>query len=261
MKFVSCVLALHLLWLSGWPSPVRAQQWPDERRIGALHCHADFPLTQRTAILNETAALVQQVPQILTIPAGEGEIRVFLFQKQATFRAYVREYFPNVPMRRALFIKPRGPGMVFAYEQESLDEDLRHETTHAVLHTIFPMVPLWLDEGLAEYFEVPASQRRQGHSHLIRFRQELATSGIPNLWELEDRSELTEMDANDYRHAWAWVHFLLHGPDAVREEFQAYLRDLHHHVPPGRLSERLSRQVPDWHQQLVVHFQGTFGDQ
>ncbi|GIT30210.1 MAG: hypothetical protein Ct9H300mP1_22560 [Planctomycetaceae bacterium] len=33
-------------------------------------------------------------------------------------------------------------------------EDLRHEFTHGVLHSSLKRVPLWLDEGLAEYFEV-----------------------------------------------------------------------------------------------------------
>ena len=37
---------------------------------------------------------------------------------------------------------------------DRLEEDLRHEATHALLHVAVGDLPLWLDEGLAEYFEV-----------------------------------------------------------------------------------------------------------
>ena len=53
---------------------------------------------------------------------------------------------------------------MFQNERE-LAVDLRHETTHAVLHGLLPMVPLWLDEGLAEYFEAPEANRLQRHPH------------------------------------------------------------------------------------------------
>lgn len=250
----SCLLVWLLLSF-----PLRAQQWPDERQVGSLHYHANFPLSKQSAIVEETALLTQQVPTLLAIQPNGDEIRVFLFHNQSTFRGYVRQYFPDVPMRRALYIKPRGPGMVFAYANPDLDEDLRHETTHAVLHTMLPMVPLWLDEGLAEYFEVPTAQRQFGHGHWPRVQRELARTGIPSLWELEEQVELNDMDADDYRHAWAWVHFFLHGPAPVQAEFRAYLRDLQNHIPPGRLSERLSRQVPDWSDLLVQHFQSQVG--
>ena len=55
-------------------------------------------------------------------------------------------------------MKGRGPGKVFAYKSKALPVDVRHEGTHGLLHAALPMVPLWLDEGLAEYFEVPGRQ-------------------------------------------------------------------------------------------------------
>lgn len=253
-RIASCVLRCLVLELI-LAAAAAAQQWPEERQVGSLHYHADYSLAKQTAMVEETALLAEQVPSVLEIQPHHDEIRVFLFHNQATFRAYVRQYFPDVPMRRALYIKPRGPGMVFAYLNPALEEDLRHETTHAVLHTMLPMVPLWLDEGLAEYFEVPAAQRQRGHSHWPRVQREFARTGIPSLRDLEEQTELSEMDADDYRHAWAWVHFLMHGPETVRAEFRAYLRDIQNHVPPGRLSERLARTVPDWSDLLVQHFQ------
>lgn len=246
----ACVLILF-----GLAKKSDAQNWPDERRVGTIHYHADFSLNHHESIVRETAMLAEQIPDHLRLRRGEDTVRVFIFHDQSTFRAYVHQYFPDAPLRRALYIKPRGPGLVFAFDSKDLNEDLRHETTHAILHTMLPLVPLWLDEGLGEYFEVPDSQRFAGHAHLPQVRREVLRRGISSLRELESRAELTQMDAKAYRDSWAWVHFLLHGPHSVRKEFQSYLNDIQSHVPPGSLADRLARCVPEWNELFVQHFQ------
>ena len=45
--------------------------------------------------------------------------------------------------------------LVYTYWGDRIQQDLRHELTHALLHSVLKDVPLWLDEGLAEYFELP----------------------------------------------------------------------------------------------------------
>ena len=44
--------------------------------------------------------------------------------------------------------------------------DLRHELTHALLHGVLQDVPLWLDEGLAVYFELPPANEGVNPHHL-----------------------------------------------------------------------------------------------
>ena len=61
-----------------------------------------------------------------------------------------------MPYRPALFILEGGSPGVYTYRKPDLDIDVRHECTHALLHSALPVVPLWLDEGIAKYFEVPA---------------------------------------------------------------------------------------------------------
>ena len=102
--------------------------------------------------------------------------------------------------------------MVFAYYSDDFVVDLRHETTHAVLHTLLPMVPLWLDEGLAEYFEVPAADRCQGNPHLKQVQRNVRWRRPASLVKLEATETLDQMDRDAYRDAWSWVHYLLHGP-------------------------------------------------
>ena len=42
--------------------------------------------------------------------------------------------------RRALFVQGTDAGRVYAYRTRDLDTDVRHETTHALLHTALPFV-------------------------------------------------------------------------------------------------------------------------
>ena len=85
-------------------------------------------------------------------PAVE-PIEMYLFSDQRGFRRFVARYFPQAPERRALYIKGNGPGIVLAYYSNQFDVDLRHECTHALIHASLPMMPLWLDEGLAMFAE------------------------------------------------------------------------------------------------------------
>jgi hypothetical protein len=116
------------------------------------------------------------------------------------------------------------------------------------------MVPLWLDEGLAEYFELAEDQRAFDHPHLSSLRWNLRLGIMPSLESLEERQELSEMGSMEYRYSWAWAHFMLHGPVAAHHALVGYLRDISLRRPPGRLSERLSHDVPEIERQLVQHF-------
>jgi hypothetical protein len=179
---------------------------------------------------------------------------MFLFETKSTYQDYIRRYFPNVPARQALFIKERGPGMVFAYRSQDFEVDLRHECTHALLHAALPMVPLWLDEGLAEYFEVRAEQRARHHPHLNKIRWAARLGQLPRVQELEEIHSLSDMGQDEYRNAWAWVHFMLHGSAEANSELIQFVGEIQSHAPPGVLSERLERRLPDLHLRFADHF-------
>ena len=71
---------------------------------------------------------------------------------------YLTRNFPSVPSRRAFFLETDTRLAVYAHWSDRVAEDLRHEVAHGYLHSVVPGLPLWLDEGLAEYFEVPRGQ-------------------------------------------------------------------------------------------------------
>ncbi|HND50754.1 MAG TPA: DUF1570 domain-containing protein [Pirellulaceae bacterium] len=237
------------------PAPaLAAQRWFDERTIGPLSVHADYALQTHEQLLGDLGGLQSDLTRSLGVQEAREPVHLFLFQKRTTYQAYLREYFPRVPYRRALYIKERGPGMVFAFHSTELDVDLRHESTHALLHASVANVPLWLDEGLAEYFEVTPEQRASENPYLGTVRWHARFGQTPRLEDLEAITDLNRLGPTEYRHAWAWVHFLLHGPPEGRDELARYLTDLDSDSGPARLSGRLRRRWPELDRDFASHF-------
>lgn len=241
--------------LLGLPGTSHAQaRWPDERQTGPLLCHADFALAPHQPLLDELSLLQADLADTLGASEPREQVHLFLFETKSAYQGYLAQYFPRVPYRRALYIKARGPGMVFAYQGQDFEIDVRHECTHALLHAWLPSVPLWLDEGLAEYYEAPREQRAADNSHQAVVRTMIRVGQLPRLEELESIGDLEKMGRDEYRDAWAWVHFSLHGPPEAREELLRYLTDLEAGADAGPLSSRLRRRLPDLTRRLAEHF-------
>ena len=102
------------------------------------------------------------------MPRQMSPIHVYLFEDADRFHEFVREERPDFPNRRAFFVETDTRLEVYAHWGGYVGEDLRHEVTHAYLHSVLPSIPLWLDEGLAEYFEVPRGRQGLNRDHLSR---------------------------------------------------------------------------------------------
>jgi hypothetical protein len=231
-------------------------RWPDERSAGAFLCHADFSLSNHTHLLDEMAQLQRDLARTLGINEPREPIHLFLFEQPSTYESYLKLYFPQVPSRRAMFIKQRpGYGMVFAYKSSDFQVDVRHEGTHAVLHADLPMVPLWLDEGLAEYFETPPAWNGLNYRHLGALRSQPGIPWTPSLARLDRLTVVKDMNPADYREAWAWVHFMLRGSPQAKSVLLAYLQQLRTNKEPGPFEPNLAAAFPSPEGALRVHFQ------
>jgi hypothetical protein len=239
---------------SRWSPAAAGERWFDERELGPVHVHADFSLAPHTALLTEVTRLQADLRASLELPPVRDPIHMFLFERKPVYLAYLREYFPRVPYRRALFIKERGPGMVLAFRSPEFEVDLRHESTHALLHAVLADLPLWLDEGLAEYFEMPADQRAGGNPYLAQVRWLSWAGQAPALEPLETVADIADMGRGEYRNAWAWVHFMLHGPPDAKAELLRYLADARDGLPADPLSVRLRSAIPERDKRLATHF-------
>lgn len=246
-----------LLAISLWATSGRccwAEGWTDWRVAGPFVCRADFSLDGQERLFDDLARLQQDLLRHLGVQPAETPIELYLLHDEESYRRFLSRNLPDVPYRRALYVQKAGRGMVFAYRGRELPVDLRHECTHALLHATLPLVPLWLDEGLAEYFEVAPSERVFGSPHLSRVRWSARLGMTPRLSDLEKKGTLEDMGGSEYRHAWAWVHFMLHGPSPAHEELVRFLADLQAQTPPGLLSRRLRRRLPDLDRRFSRHF-------
>lgn len=254
VRAILLVCALGTL-ITAWAASVAgAEDWVDQRPAGAFHCHADFRLEPYQPLLDDLANLQTDLVHSLAVEPTHEPVELYLFAYQAAYVRYLNSRYPQVPYRRALYIKDRGPGEVFAQIGPDFEIDLRHEATHALLHGSLPMVPLWLDEGLAKYFEVPREHRIEGSHYMSMVKENVRLGQLFKLPTLEQKRDLREMGVTEYRYSWAWVHFLLNGPPEARDELVRYLRDIRDHNPSDRLSARLERRLPELDAQIARHF-------
>ena len=221
-----------------------AAEWPDKKLVGPFVCRADFTLDSQHQLLRELGELQTELVQTLQIAPAKEYIEVYLFHDEETYRRYLKRIYPTLPFRRAFFIKEHGLCRVFAHQSPQFAADLRHECTHALLHAVLPLVPLWLDEGLACYFEVPFQNRLNKAPYFSSVLWNARFGSIPSMDKLENIGDVTAMGKAEYRDSWAWVHFMCQGPPAAHEELVGYLQDLAAQKPPGLLSERLVRRLP-----------------
>ncbi|HEV7278955.1 MAG TPA: hypothetical protein VGN57_01980 [Pirellulaceae bacterium] len=227
--------------------------WPDERSFGPYICHADFNLDQVAAELEQVVLLQRDVSRTLGVPGPTQPIHLFLFSGVGPYQRYLATYLPEVPRRRAVFVKAGGPGMVFAYLSSEFEVDLRHETTHAILHAALPYLPLWLDEGIAEYFEVAAANRGTQHPHLRTLRWTVRFGGLAKIEDLEAIEEIGDMGQAEYRNSFAYVHFALHGEAEAHAELIRYLDDVGSGRDAGKFSERLRARVANLDVAVTEH--------
>ena len=245
---------LTLMLILSVVSSANAADWPDTRTVGPFICRADFSLQGIDPFLDELSQLQNDLVQALRIPPAREVVEIYLFHDQQTYVQYLKQHFPNVPFRRAVYIKDTGPGRVFAYRSTQFNIDLRHECTHALLHASLKNIPLWLDEGLAGYFELPAEQRASGNPHLGSIRWNVWLGTVPSIEHLENCTDITKMGKSEYRDSWAWICFMLNGPVEAHEELVHYLYDLQSQNPPDLLSARLKRRFPSLQQSFVSFF-------
>jgi hypothetical protein len=233
-----------------------AVQWTEARTIGPFEIQANFPLAKYDALFKELPDLQREITRTLGVRPATSPIHVYIFSNEDDYRAYAQRHFPKVPYRSALFVLQNGLPEVYTYDKQDLDIDLRHECTHALLHSSLAAVPLWLDEGIAKYFEVPARERAFDHPYFDdpKWKWSVRLGMVRSMDSLEQRDNLSDLDATDYRYAWAWVHFMMHGPEAGHQALVHNIACYQQSTAPSKLSVELAAAVPNADEKMIEHF-------
>jgi hypothetical protein len=219
---------------------------------------SDFEIDRKKPVFDELAKLSDQVYSELRLTPGRSAVQVYLFETKERYDEFMHAAYPNLPARRAFFIQQqRALGgsdelMVYTSWGERIQQDLRHELTHALLHSVIRDVPLWLDEGLAEYFELPPSEHGINSSHVETLRRDYGITFQPDLDRLERMKDVNEMKGPEYREAWLWVHWMMQSTPETKSVLLAYLQDLRK-SNPGPLAPRLTAVCPRLKDEFKKH--------
>ena len=261
-------LGCHTLGLGLMPlapdHPAKAEKEPGpaapakfSQRVSQYVFLSDFELKRDLPLFQDLAELRELVYRELQLPAASNLIQVFLFEDRDRYERFMHARYPDLPRRRAFFVaQPRGGGedlLVYTYWGDRVREDLRHELTHALLHSVLKDVPLWLDEGLAEYFELPPEWKGINQQHLNHLRHAGGEPFKPDMARLEQLSQVQQMTPVEYREAWAWVHLMLRSRPEARNVLLQYLRELRTNPQPGPLRTRLVAVWPRPEDALAEH--------
>jgi hypothetical protein len=272
-----CVVAAGLLVLQAGchsfhliPSPLDKSDKTDKDRqvaapskksfrISQYVFYTDFDLKHDQPIFHELSDLRDQVYKQLQLPNANTVVQVYLFEDKERYERFMKAKYPDLPKRRAFFVaQPHGVGtpedlMVYTYWGDRIQQDLRHELTHALLHSVLKDVPLWLDEGLAEYFELPPDWKGINQQHLNHLRHTGGEPFKPDMARLEQLSQVQQMTPVEYREAWAWVHLMLHDKAEAKAVLLSYLQQLRTTPTPGPLQPRLAAVYPALDDALLKH--------
>ena len=189
-----------------------AGELPDRAQVvvGQLVIHSDFPLAEQHRIVRELESLRADVSQQLGLPISDEPVHLYLFENKQRYDDFAARQFPGFPSRRAFFVETDTTLSVFAVWQDRIAEDLRHETTHGYVHAVVPTIPLWLDEGVAEYFELPRSEHGIHAAHVAHLSgRMLEGTWRPDLDRMEALASAGELSQDHYAEAWCWTHWLL----------------------------------------------------
>lgn len=222
---------------------------------GQLVFHSDFLVAAHHRLLDQLVALRGELSRQLALGGSDEPIHVYLFESPERFNRFVAEHLPELPDRRAYFVETDTHLAVYAQWGDRVGEDLRHEVTHGYLHAAAPHLPLWLDEGLAEYYEVAPGRGGLNLAHLERLER-WRRSGLwaPDLARLEAIGPTGELSQIDYAESWAWVHLMLHSSPQAADQLRRYLADLQQPaVAAEGLYPRLQRVWGDPGAVLVDH--------
>lgn len=254
------------------PSPPDVVALPYQEQLGAVHCRADFPLNELEDVRENLTLLQNDLIKYLGIPIPDEPIELYLFSTNELYAKTLKQIYPFAPTDRpALYIKDGGPGMLFVQRDNQMLLNIRHEMTHAILNASLRNVPIWIDEGLAKYFETPQGKRGYENPFLkevtLSANRFFSWGRVPALERLEKLQYINQMGEREYRESWAWIHFLIHRSPETQQLLAGYLATLRpvHQLGISQseaikiqkttpLTNLLKDRLPEYKQEFVAHY-------
>jgi hypothetical protein len=226
----------------------------DQVELDQLIVHTNFKLPQHHRLLEQLTALRGDIAEQLQVKPSDEPIHVYLFDDDAHYRTFMENEHPQLPYRRAFFVKNDTTLNVYAFWGEKVGEDLRHEVTHGYLHSVMSNLPLWLDEGLAEYYEVPRGRHGYNWAHIELLITQLNDGKWqPDLERLERIVYPHELTQIDYAESWLWTHFMLESQPYRQEYLRGFIHDVNEKRECNPLSKTVAQFDANANQELIAY--------
>lgn len=178
---------------------------------------------------------VNQIYKILNNNIGVSQLNQItlnlkLFDNKNRFNAYKKKVAPGMGTAGGFYISSINEASVYTGRNDDrMYEVTKHEATHAIVNGAFGSMPIWLNEGLAEYFE--ALSFKNGMTRIIEPNKAhlglLSKSGLPRLsshfsltsnqWYSESRKQ------KNYALGWSLVYFMMSSKQD--KQFLKYMLD------------------------------------
>ncbi|MDA1259311.1 MAG: DUF1570 domain-containing protein [Planctomycetota bacterium] len=175
-------------------------------------------LCSETAKLLESAYTSYSVHLRRVSGIEKNKFRVYLFSGESSYKRYADEAFGG-RMENTAGVYSRLVKQLLIWNLPDADER-RHTVIHEGFHQYFDALteetPRWLNEGIAQYYELADTVNGKFTTGQVDARQlrYLAETGIAPLAEFFQLTAAEFMDAEtvtrNYAQAWAFAHYLRH---------------------------------------------------
>ena len=213
------------------------------------------------AELHEVALRFEQFREVLgqILPGARlvtrTPVTVVVFAYDREFKA-VQPLYQGKPIDSDGYaiVTPFGTSIAISLQKrEAAYPIIYHEYGHLLISDAVPMAPVWVQEGLAEYyktFTLSADRKSAvvgrpvspGELNLLRGRRLLP---LPELLAADHDSKMYNVGTDRqrfYAECWLLVHYLQLGSKARAGQFGAYLSSVARGVPP---QTALAQTIPD----------------
>ena len=180
--------------------------------------------------IHQSARRIYQVLAAPLTPAEirKAEIRINLIADRRTFLDAYGQQQPGQLTPHGFYTSATHQAYVLIEGSPAqIQATAIHESAHLILTTLYQRTPLWLNEGLAEYFEVlPTSVIHNQYQPNPEWLNSLRRHGplpLERLFAITPEQWRAMPPERSYANAWALVYFLMNS-DAGRTALQQLLR-------------------------------------
>jgi hypothetical protein len=157
---------------------------------------------------------------------------IFLFKNNKSFEPYNLRIYGQTPSIAGYFL-PRPDGNYIAINAEhNAGQVIYHEYIHFFLNNNLKELPLWLNEGLAEYYSTFEADDKKANigrplQHHLAFLRSNPTMPLDRLFAASEGVIFLDEESKQglfYAQSWLLVHYLLQGQEAkLRPGFSKFL--------------------------------------